>query len=63
MVSEDMFTFPKKFAITTEDHQINYVMIKNNDLFFSVLKDLFKKGCFRFKNLKCKNAILKALSI
>lgn len=56
-------TFPKKFAITTEDHQINYVMIKNNDLFFSVLKDLFKKGCFRFKNLKCKNAILKALSI
>lgn len=56
-------TFPKKIAITTEDHQINYVMIKNNDMLFSVLKDLFKKGCFRFRNLKCKNAILKALSI
>lgn len=56
-------TFPKKIAITTEDHQINYIMIKNNDMLFSVFKDLFKKGCFRFRNLKCKNAILKALSI
>ena len=56
-------TFPRRIALTTDDHQINYIMIKNNDLFFGALKDLFKKGCFRFKNLKCKNAILKALSI
>lgn len=56
-------TFPKKIAITTDDHEINYVMLKNNDILLGVLKDLFKKGCFRFKNLKCKNAVLKALSI
>lgn len=56
-------TFPKKIAVTTDDHAINYIMLKNNDLLFTVLKDLFKKGCFRFKNLKCKNAILTALSV
>ena len=54
--------FPKKIALTTDDHQINYVMLRNNDLFINAMKDLFSKGCFRFKNLKCKNAILKAFS-
>ena len=54
--------FPKKIALTTDDHQINYVMLRNNDLFIGAMKDLFSKGCFRFKNLKCKNAILKAFS-
>lgn len=55
-------TFPKRIALTTDDHQINYVMLRNNDLFIGAMKDLFSKGCFRFKNLKCKNAILKAFS-
>lgn len=55
-------TFPRKIALTTEDHQINYVMLKNNDLFISSLRSLFSKGCFRFKNLKCKDVIIKALS-
>lgn len=55
-------TFPRKIALTTEDHQINYVMLKNNDMFISSLRSLFSKGCFRFKNLKCKDVIIKALS-
>lgn len=55
-------TFPLKITTTTEDHEINYVMLKRNDYMISFLRDLFEKGCFRFKDLKCKEAILKTLS-
>jgi len=56
-------SFPTRITLTTEDHDINYVMLKRNDVMLGVLRDLFKKGCFRFKNLRCKAVILKALSI
>ena len=55
-------TFPLKITVTTDDHQINYVMLKHNSIFLNSMRDLFSKGAFRFKNMKCKNAILKALS-
>lgn len=55
-------TFPYKITATTEDHGINYVMLKHNDFFLSRMRYFFEKGCFRFKNLTCKEAILKALS-
>ncbi len=55
-------TFPDKITVTTDDHEINYVMLKRNDFFLSSLRYYFEKGCFRFKNLKCKEAVLKALS-
>lgn len=55
-------TFPEKITVTTDDHEINYVMLKRNDFFLSSLRYYFEKGCFRFKNLKCKEAVLKALS-
>lgn len=55
-------TFPYKLTVTTEDHEINYVMLKRNDLFLSNLRYYFEKGCFRFKDLKSKEAILSALS-
>ncbi len=55
-------TFPRKIALTTEDHQINYVMLKNNDIFISMMRQMFLKGSFRFKNLKCKDVLIKALS-
>ena len=51
-----------KIAVTTDDHRINYVMLKRNDCILSNLRYLFEKGCFRFKNMKCKEAVLKALS-
>lgn len=51
----------RRIAVTTEDHQINYVMLKSNDIFLSVLRDYFNHGCFRFKDLKCKEVILTAL--
>ena len=55
-------SFPAKFCVTTDDHQINYVMLKSNDLFFARLRYFFKKGCFRFRDLQCKEAIIKTLS-
>lgn len=55
-------TYPVKISVTTDDHQINYVMLKRNDFFLGNLRYFFDKGCFRFKDLKCKEAVLKALS-
>lgn len=55
-------TFPDRITVTTEDHEINYVMLRRNDLFLSSLRYYFEKGCFRFKNLRCKEAVLKALA-
>lgn len=55
-------TYKYKITVTTADHEINYVMLKRNDIFISSLRYLFERGCFRFKDLKCKEAVLKALS-
>ena len=55
-------SFKYRITVTTDDHKLNYVMLKNNDIFLSNLRFLFERGCFRFKDLKCKEAVLKALS-
>ena len=55
-------SFPTKITTTTEDHGVNYVMLKRNDFFLSNLRYLFERGCFRFKDLRCKEAVLSALS-
>ena len=55
-------TFKNKLSVTTDDHNVNYVMLKNNEFFLSTMRYLFEKGCFRFKDLRCKDAILTALS-
>lgn len=55
-------TFKMRISVTTEDHQINYVMLKRNSALLTFLRQLFESGCFRFKDLQCKEAVLKALS-
>lgn len=55
------YTYNGKIAVTTDDHNINYVMLKKNDLFLAQMRWYFEKGCFRFKDLRCKEAVLKAL--
>lgn len=55
-------TFKLKVTVTTDDHEINYVMLKRNDLLLTNLRFYFERGCFRFKDLRCKEAVLKALS-
>lgn len=51
-----------RISITTEDHQINYVMLKRNDLFVNNMRFYFERGCFRFKDLRCKEAVMKLVS-
>ena len=55
-------TYPLKLAVTTEDHNINFVMLRQNPMFISNLRYYFERGAFRFKNLSCKAAVLKTLS-
>lgn len=55
-------SFPTRISVTTDDHEVNYVMLKRNDTMIQVLRFYFERGAFRFKDLKCKEAVLKALS-
>ena len=55
-------TFKDKIAVTTDDHNVNYVMLKSNQMFLSSMRYYFDKGCFRFKDLRSKEAIIKMLS-
>ena len=55
-------TSPLKFAVTTEDHNVNFVLLRRNDFFINNLRYLFDKGCFRFRNQMCKDVILKMIS-
>lgn len=55
-------TFKGKIAVTTDDHNINYVMLNRNDMFIANLRYYFEKGCFRFRDLRCKEAVMKTLS-
>lgn len=55
-------TFPRKIAITTDDHNINYVMLKNNDITLANFRWYYNHGAWRFKDLMCKEAIMVAIS-
>ena len=55
-------SFKLKIAVTTDDHEINYIMLKRNSAYIDMLRFYFEKGCFRFSTLKCKEAVIKALS-
>jgi hypothetical protein len=53
---------PLKITVTTADHEVNYVMLTRHDLFIDSMRYFFERGAFRFKDLRCKEAVLKALS-
>ena len=55
-------SYPTRIVVTTDDHDINYVMLKRNDFLIRNMRYLFERGCFRFKDMQCKNAVLTALS-
>ena len=55
-------TYKYKIAITTDDHSVNYVMLKRNDIFITNMRFYFERGCFRFKDLRCKEALMKLIS-
>lgn len=56
-------TFPLRVTVKTEDHNVNYVMLRNNAPLLFTLRWYFERGCFRFKDLLCKECILTALSL
>lgn len=55
-------TYPLKISVTTADHNVNYVMLQYYRPFIESLRYFFDKGCFRFKNLQCKDTVIKLLS-
>lgn len=55
-------SFPVKITVSANDHDVNYVMLKRSDLFLSTMRYYFERGCFRFKDIECKEIVLKALS-
>lgn len=56
------YSYPIRIVSTTEDHQPNYVMLKSNSMMIATLRYYFERGCMRFKNIKCKEALLKTIS-
>lgn len=56
------YTNKNRLSVTTADHDVNYIMIKRNEYFINTLRYYFERGCFRFKNLECKSAVLKCIS-
>ena len=55
-------TFPTKITVTTDDHRLNYLMVNRTNPIIVTLRYFFEKGCFRFKDLQCKERLLKSLS-
>jgi len=56
-------TYPVRLVIDADDMDVNYITIKNNSYLLNNLKWFFEHGSFRFKNLACKNAVFKLLSL
>lgn len=55
-------TYPYKISVTTDDHNINYVMLKRNDMFIQQMRWFFEQGAFRFKDLRSKEALMTCIS-
>lgn len=51
-----------KLVVAKDDHDTNYIMLKNNDYLIGAFRNLFRQGAFRFKNLLCKDALFKLIS-
>ncbi len=54
-------SYPIKISAGSAEHAPNYVMLSSSRWLIDKLRYLFERGCFRFKNLECKHAIINAL--
>ena len=54
-------SYPLKISVTLDDHNVNYVMLKQNEFFIDNMRYYFNRGCFRFKDLRCKDAVMNLL--
>ncbi len=55
-------TYKFKISVTTLDHNTDSVLMTRNSIFIQNMRYFFQKGLFRFKNLQCKECIIKAIS-
>lgn len=55
-------SFPIKIAVTTDDHKVNYVMIRQYDYIVLKMREFFELGCFRFSDLQSKKALMATVS-
>lgn len=55
-------SYPVRFSVTTEDHDVNYIMLRENQFLIDMMKYYFNNGAFRFKDLMCKEAVFSAIS-
>lgn len=56
-------TFPRRISVTNSDHEINYIMLKTNDLFISTMRQYYALGIVRFKNLMCQECFLQLVAM
>lgn len=56
-------TFKDKITISSDDHEVNYIMLRRNDMFRQTMRYYFMKGCVRFRDLKCKEMFLKLVTL
>lgn len=56
-------SFPVKYCVETNDHNLNYVLLSQSAPFLKVMRKFFDFGCFRFQNLSCKSAVFRLLAL
>lgn len=50
--------FPYMVTFKTQDHGVNYIMIRKSSYMAKYMKQMFELGAMRFENLSCKNVVL-----
>ena len=55
-------SYPYRVSVTTDDHRVNYLLLRRHDEFIINMRYYFDHGCFRFRDLQCKEAVLKLLT-
>ena len=53
--------FKVKLSFNANSHEANYVMVGVNNPYISMLRSIFERGLFRFKNQECKSAFFEML--
>ena len=56
------YSFPRRVSVYTSDMRPNYVMMHSEKNLIQLLRYFFQVGCFRFKDISCKNATMELLS-
>lgn len=54
--------FKIKIVVDKDDHEINFVMLRKNDILINNLRYFFEHGALRFRDLKCKEAVIAGIA-